>query len=571
MTKTVEQNEKEVVEAIKKENPVANFKILKQDDPWTMDRVFRRTTKFEGTPLEEVDYSSSRYIVAFNRLLSELPQLYLMEPTAGNKAVSRTHPAELLIPFKRRRTYTIQPVEGWDLQVNLTEKKADVGCVQLTRKASKRDDGSFFIEMEASAAAGTLSLEQLKQLYDIAKTFDDPLSDWNIVAIFREKHATEDLARPEAIAKFKLRWETEKSGAALIDYVDLLCASALTDEARRITQEAVELNPRDAKMRVAKGVAFLYDLAGRHFYPGMERNVAEEELLEAKKLDPKNLSAFEYLATLAFQDIDSLKRKTAGDFPKCLELIAEYQSLAKVISAPMRDLQIASLVLLNRVPEAITVAENYQRDRMVTSLRCFELAKASRWNELRQVRDQIGADRELKAVVFEVVTGHLEGRQMYAVAAQFVEVFAYPDEKGAQNLAKFYRKKSPIELDESPTSTPERVAFELLRRIHTSGTQWDWWGDIIVNPESSSKPLETYASIVLADIRTFIRTHTIGPEQVSSMIQDKPTVSGNDESGYRCLLTRGNIRVPIFVTKQAVGYKVVLPGENGIPLVEKAQ
>ena len=33
MTKTVEQNEKEVVEAIKKENPVANFKILKQDDP----------------------------------------------------------------------------------------------------------------------------------------------------------------------------------------------------------------------------------------------------------------------------------------------------------------------------------------------------------------------------------------------------------------------------------------------------------------------------------------------------------------------------------------------------------
>ncbi len=63
----------------------------------------------------------------------------------------------------------------------------------------------------------------------------------------------------------------------------------------------------------------------------------------------------------------------------------------------------------------------------------------------------------------------------------------------------------------------------------------------------------------------------MGPEQVSGMIQDKLTVSGDDESGYRCLLTRGPIRVPIFVTKQSVGYMVVLSGENGTPLAEKAQ
>ncbi len=571
MTKTVEQSEKEVMEAVQKENPVANFKILNQDDPWTMERVFRRTTKFEGTPLEEVDYSSSRFIVAFNRLVSELPQLYLMEPTGGNKVVSRKQPAEVFVPFKRRRTYIIQPVEGWELQVNLTEKNAEVGCVQLLRKASKRDDGSFYIEMEASATAGTLSPEQLKQLYDIAKTFDDPLSDWNIVAIFREKHATEDMARPQAIAKLKLRWETEKSGAALIDYVDLLCASALTDEARWITQKAVELNPQDANMRVAKGMASFYDLAGRGCYPGMDRNIAEEELRAAKKLDPKNLSAFEYLASLAFRDIDSLKRKTAGDFPKCLELIEECLSIAKVVSAPMRDLQITSLALLDRVPEAIAVAESYQLDRMVTSFRCFELAKASRWNEVKQLRAQIGADRELKAQVAEVVTCYLENRQMYAAAAQFVEAFAYPDEKRAQDLAKYYRTRSPIELDVSPTSTPERVALELLRRIHTSGTQWNWWSDIIVNPESSSQSLEKFASIALADMRSLIRTRTVGPEQVSGMIQDKLAVSGNDESGYRCLLTRGSIRVPIFVTKRDAGYMVILPGENGTPLAEKAQ
>ncbi len=129
MTLTVEQNEKEVNETIKKEIATASFKILKQDDPWTMDGVFRRTTNFEGGLLEEVDYASMRYVIAFNRLLSELPQAYLMKPTERNQKGFRKHSAEVFTPFKRRRTYTINPVEGWELRVDVGEKKAEIGCV----------------------------------------------------------------------------------------------------------------------------------------------------------------------------------------------------------------------------------------------------------------------------------------------------------------------------------------------------------------------------------------------------------------------------------------------------------
>ena len=571
MTMTVEQNEKEVNETIKKEFPSASFKNLKQDDPWTMDGVFRRSTEFTGSTLEEIDYTSSRYVIGFDRLISELPQLYLMEPIEGRQSASRKNPAEIFTPFQRRRTYTITPVEGYELQVSEGEKKAQVGCVRFLRKSSKRDDGSIFVEIEASAEAGILSLDHLKQLYDIAKTLGDPKSDWNAIVAFREKQPAEDLARPQAIETARLHWEKEHNGKALVDYVRLLVDSGLVEEARWVAQKAVEQNSKDAEFRVAKGISAVVDLAGREFYPGMAREVAEKEFLEAKKLDPKNLNAHHYLVNLAFQDIDSLKRRTSGDYPKCLELIEECESSANDISLGMRDIQIVCLAMLDRIPEAIATAEKYQVDRLALAYRCLELAKASRWNEVKQLRDAIGADRELKANVVNIVRNHLNERQLYTASAEFIETFAFPDEKAAQEMAKVLRKKPPIEFDESPTSTPERVALELLRRMYISGSQWEWWGDIIANPKSASSYLENYSATFLSDIRTTIRTRMICREQVSGLVQQKFAVDGDDETGYRCLFKQGDVRVPIFVAKQASGYKVVLIDVSLEPLVFQIQ
>lgn len=571
MTTSIEQMEKEINETMKKENVALGFKVLKQDDPWAQDGVFRRSIELAGSPLESIDYSSSRFAVPFNRILSELPQLYLMEPSEGKPTVSRQNPAEVFTPLKRRRTYTFSPVEGWELRVNEGEKKATIGCVSLLRKSSKRDDGSIFVEMEATIEAGILSVEQLKQLYSVAKLLDDPLSEWNAMVVFREKQPTEDMTRPQAIAKAKLQWETEKSGKSLIEYVNLLCQVALIDEARSITQKAVEEHPDDPDIRIAKAIAAFVDSAGRECYPGMVREVAETELLESKKLNPKNLNVYHYLAHLAYRDIDSLKRKTAGDFARCLSIIEECESTAKEITAGMRDIQIASLVSLDRIPDAVAIAEKYRMDRIAITYRCLELAKASRWSEVKQLRDQIEANRELKATVAETVQSHLSARQMYAAAAEFLEAFAYPDESKAQEIAKTLRKKQQTQFDESPNTTPERVAVELLRRLHISGSQWEWWGDIIVNPSSSSPSLEAYSALMLPDIRTAIRTRMLSREQVSGMVQPKLTVEGDDETGYRCLFVQGNLRIPIFVAKQASGYKVVLPGEHAEPLIKQVQ
>ncbi len=146
-------------------------------------------------------------------------------------------------------------------------------------------------------------------------------------------------------------------------------------------------------------------------------------------------------------------------------------------------------------------------DRIGLGLRCFEYAKAARWGEVKKLRDRIGNDNELKMTVLETVKGQLLHRRMYATTADFIEAFIGDDEPRMLELAKSFKASTPVEADQAPCTSPERVATELIRRVHLSGTQFEKWGDIISNPAASDQRLEDSLGLdVVVDVRTYFES-----------------------------------------------------------------
>ncbi len=572
ISQTTEQTEKYFTEMLRQESPQSAFRILKQDDPWSLDSKFVRVTEISGAPLEEIDYTTHRTVIKIARLFDLLPQAFLLQPREENQAVSRQLPASISTPFLIRRKYRIRAPEGWELQAKVGKQSTRIGDVTLLRESSEEVDGSISVLLELRAEASELTVDQLKLLYDVVKRLDDPSSEWNVAVTFREKQSTETLSVAQQIQKAKHSWEIDKSAESLHEYVLLLLEYALIDEARLVASKAVQSNPTDALTLITKGLTESVDHCGRLHYPGMNRQAAERDFQEAIKADPKNMRAYHELAILAFRDLDSTTRDDVEGAKQCLKIIDDCMAKAGNMTMKMRDLQIGSLVVLDRISEAITVADGYRLDRIALALRLFDSAKNSRWKEVKRLREQIGTDRELKKFVIELVRGFLVEKRLYTSAAEFLENTADPDEKELLALAKSYRAVSPVDADSTPTASPDRVALELIRRVYLSGIQFDRWDDIIQNPGVSHPALENSLCLeAIADLRNLFRFRLADRVSVANTVRTKFIVDGDDNTGFRCRLDKGPIRLGIFVTKQESGYKVLLAGKNSEQLVEHAK
>ncbi len=572
ISETIEQSEKYYTELLQQEVPEASFRILKQDDAWTAENEFHRTSEINGLLLEEVSYTVYRHVLNFSRLFEYLPQAYLLEPVEEKQTRSRKHSAEVFEPYLSRRKYTIRAPQGWEIQAKVGERKLQIGGVGLVQKVDKQEDGSIHVLLELRAEACILTVDELRQLHEITSKFDDITSDWNTTVLFREKEPEEEFTRVQLVRNAKLNWESQKTGEALVDYVSHLCDAALVDEARWVANKAVKEIPQDAKAYIALGVANMVDLGGRNLYPGMNRQEAERAFLRAKELDPKDLLSYHYLSMLAFHDLDSVERYTVGDAPKCLQIIKECEAATGSMTLAMRDLQISCLASEDRIPEAIAIADQNRLERMGIILRCFEYARAARWGEVKKLRERIGNDPALKTMVLDTVKGYLLNRRLYSTTADFIEAFIDPNEHQNLELAKALRKRVPTEVDQAPSTTPQRVAAELIRRIHLSGTQFERWGDIISNPSASDPQLENSLSLdVVVDVRSFFRKRAIDRNGVSRAVLVDVKAEGDDETGYRCRVNHEYIKATVFVLKQPQGYQVLLSGKEREGLVGHAK
>lgn len=572
ITQTIEQSEKYYTELIQQELPQASFRMLKQDDPWKATEEFHRTTEINGMPLEEVSFTVYRHLLNFSRMFEFLPQAYLLESAEDQKAPSRKHSAEVFEPHLSRRIYTIRAPQGWEIQVKPGEQSAQIGGIGLRQQVTQQEDGAVKILLELRAQACILSVDELQRLHEITKNLDDVTNAWNVSVQFREKQPGAELTKVQLVRNAKQAWDSQKSGQALIDYVSRLYEAALVDEARWVAMDAVKEMPRDAKAHIALGLAHIVDLSGRLFYPGMDREVAERAFLKAKELEPEEPLSYHYLSMLAFHDLDSVSNPKVIDAPKCLQIIKECEAATGAITLAMRNYQISSLAVEDRIPEAIAIAEQYRMDRIGLGLRCFEYAKAARWGEVKKLRDRIGNDRELKMTVLETAKAQLLYRRLYATTADLFEAFIGDDEPRMLDLAKSFKTSTPAEADQAPCTSPERVAAELIRRVHLSGTQFEQWGDIISNPSASDQRLEASLGLdVVVDVRNIFRKRMIDRDGLSRAVLLDVKVEGDDETGYRCIVSHQYFKATVYVVKQPQGYQVLLTGKDLEALVEHAK
>ncbi len=568
---TIEQAEKHHAEVFKKRAPNLSFRILSQDNPWTAGPEFHETIEIRGLHLQEINYTAYRNVVYFENLLKFLPQAFLLESSDKDRTVTRSHPAEVLVPSLNRCDYKIYAPEGWEVQAKIGETIAKIGGVDLQKKVSKQEDGSLFVSLQVRAQACVLSVDELGQLHEIVKNLDDANSEWNTSVDFREKRPTDGLSVIRLVQKAKKNWESERTGSALRSYVLQLCDTGLVDEARRVALEAVSENPSDAMMHIALGVTYMVDPSGRSFYPGMNRVEAERAFVKARNLDPKEHLSYHYLAMLAYRDLDSLERQTFGDTPKCLKIIKECEEATVNTTLAMRDLQIYCLAFGDQLPEAIALADRYKVERISLALRCFEFAREARWVEVKKLRDRIGNDIELKTFVSDTVQAQLIHRRLYSTIAEFLMAFKGPGESMTLEVVKSLSMTTP-EADRTPTTTPQRVAAELIRRIHLSGIQFESWADIISNPNSTDEGLErAMANNFVVDLRSTLREGLANRDGVRRAVPLDIKVEGNDNTGYRCLVTNGSIKAIVFVQKQPNGYQILLPGKDSFAFIEHAK
>lgn len=573
MTETKEETEKKMSEVLQRENPEATFRIIQQDDPWSQEPTFHKVTELNELPLEEINYSTLRYVFYLGRLFELLPQVYAMYPREDGTPVSRVHPAEVNTAFTNRRVYNVQANDRWSIQAKIGKQSSKIGGVELLRQITRNDDGSLTAVLEVRVEPCVLSVDQLRQLSEVVKSLDDPTDDWNVSIVFREKSTAEGQTPLNAVQKAKANWEAKKTGEVLLEYVTNLIEFGLADEARRVASKAVEDHPHDANVYLAKAISFLVDLAGREVCPGADRGEAKKALLEANRLDPKNLQVYHHLTALAYFDLDATNPNKVEGAEKCLKVIAECEAATGSTTLGMRDLHILSLATLDRIPDAITVAENYRADRMSIGLQCYESVRNSRWNEVKRFSEQIGSNRELRAAVTDLVRGLLVDRRLFSPAADFLEAFADSQtKKQAERTAEYLRNLKPAEVDKDPTASPSRVANELVQRIHLFGAYCERWGDIIDNPTSPCPEIEDLAgSPLVADYRELFRTKLASREGVARTIVPSFTVEGDDQSGYQCRIDKGTVTAWFFVLKRGDQYKILLPGPRGEHLVEQAK
>lgn len=569
LSESNEDREKRVNEQYQASAAGASFRIIQPVDSGRDLDFLEEVSESSNLPTDTVSPGVFRYDSFMRRMIQDIPYAQIIAFDDNNRVkTERKRDVEIRLPYSQSRTSTFFCPDGHELSCQEAEVDRRFGPIHLTSKTTKNEDGTVTVSMKVEVEAGLLTAEETTKLAVLAHEVEEAANEFNSVILCKAKGESKGTNTSlERFQAARRRWETLETGEELCEYVIELASLAQVEEALRITQLAIEQKPMDGAVYRARGLACLYDPAGREVYPGWDREGALSAFREAIRLQPDNWTNYYLLNSVLTSDENGLPTSDQVLIAEALATSTAAEKVGKMEGEFAR--QVATLMATNsRFNEAISLAKNARLRDVELAVTCTKHALDSRWSEIEAVRTQIGKDESMIELVRALVLHYLMSRQSYDVAQKFLEIFEskLPD---AKKISAYLPKRFPL-----PATVNRSVSDTLhhyLNRILVAGDNTKAWSDIVANPGDAS-PATVKFLVWSERMRETLRKQRVTFERVNDYVNAKKVrIEGDDDMGYRCRVMADRSEVTFFVVKENNEYKMLLEGEESRNLFARAK
>lgn len=547
------------------------FADLTHSDPVDLGRPFELSMSVPHVSWGSTDFNTSVLWIPQPPIQKWLPPQFTTEFSAKNQADQRRS-VDVEIPeaFAREWEYEIVPPDGYSAAELPADKDLELGSASLSQRYKKNGDGTVLATVRFEVPNRRFTADQAREL--TSKT--EELEKDKFVAIKFNNTASMLLSQgkiKEAIAEYRRLVNLHPKEA--LHHVALSGAflqAGLGESARAEAKEAVSLEPNSSMAWGALGDSLAYDLLGRAYKPGFERQKAIDAYEKSLTLDPDNGPALVNEAVLYYLDdkgdttsslesldkaialfrraekLDHKPRGTDDDFLLALFFANQYTEVAK---------QATALGLLSSrlafVIAAIALSDNPER--------AIEFARNNEANEQARSRALSGAS--------ELLVRKRAYKQAAALTRAVTDVNS--DSSAALRLQALERVK-PYQETLFPDSDPRSAIQQLYLTVY--------------GKSQTKSVIELFSNLVLAGqdgakLEADI-VRSIGRASLSKGFDEKSddvvldwlfsnfryVVDGDDQTGYRIRIDRdGGDRRTAFLVRDDSKWKFVEFGHSVAP------
>lgn len=546
------------------------YKIESEDDPWNdSEPQFTSVTKTNGIPFVIVNQSQRRVILSMLSLFDYLPEAYLMIGNGSDAKVERNYSAPMLVPFSYRRSTLIPAANGLKFLANEDRIEEKIGPVSIRKLVERKSNGDLLIEYELSSDAGELTVANLEQLAKITRELDAQTNRWmTVVTIDILDNIEPPTLTAKQIIELKKEWQQSQSDAALSDYIDGLINCGLVQQAISTLEEEERKTPERVLVLRLLGQCLILDSIGREFEFDFDLPRAEEVLRKTIAIDPQDRMANHLLSNCLARDLDGTLGTTSDRETECLELINQYQKHSE-LSDGMFQLATWLNIKKNRLPEAIDLFRQYNREIEKQIAQVAEWGLQENWNEISALRDRLADNPEDVKIVFDGAKQILFDLRQYKSGGKLFEL-EKPDDSEQKMIAKSVSNMRTIPTPNGNPSSPKEVVMEVVYRVLKNGINTKNWDSFALNPKDPDLSLETL-SVLLSSHRAQIRLNGLNKERILDSLEPQTKVDGSEEIGFRCETTIRGINHVFFVVKEQHQYKLLLRGKQLRALVNRTR
>ncbi|NOZ14084.1 MAG: DUF3857 domain-containing protein [Acidobacteria bacterium] len=448
---------------------------------WTITPVtdlsspFVMTLEIEGAGRGISQGTSAVVALMKGELINNLPGILTKAPEEKTesgkpekkKEKKRKYPYRLPVPYESSIHYHILPPDGFVARKVPENKAVELGPITFSMNFKAGKDGILDAEMAIVNHGGEVTPEQIKE---IRKKIADLMKKQAVIIYFDHK-GEQELANGEykkALESF--RKLVKRHPNEPIQYIRLARAylkTGLGTAAKKTINQAIKLNPKNAKAWGAKGWILQHDELGRRFGHGYDRAGAIAAYKEAIKLDPKEWTYPADLAILLEYD-ENGRRYT---IPKDMEEALNYYKIVadKLNHKEMKSNVPYDLMYLGKFKELKTYADKIDDENTRKGYKLLATVGIKGVKEAIKEAREIQPVSKRRQIIIQVAGNLLNLRRYQDVAALFREAA-----KGADNAmdlesrADLFSKLRPFEKLKLNLKKPEDVFRKFLIDIFNS-------------------------------------------------------------------------------------------------------
>jgi predicted Zn-dependent protease len=311
-------------------------------DPADLNEPFRIQLKIKEVERAETKAYLAQVVINQAEIFSYLPECFLqkLEKDRVNNFV-------FFKPNEFELQYIIHPPLGFVPRKLPENEKLALGTLIMQKEFVVEDNNDVVITLHLNSGKDQITPTEFMSIYNDIGSFlkkQQLLIEFDHKGIILLKKGD----YKESLAFFySLVSEEPKNPLHRIRYAFALLQAGLGAKARQVVNEAIALSPESAEVYGAQGWILQFDILGRRFQTGYDRQGAYDAYKKALELDNKNIDYHINLALLLEHDKEGFRFGKGADLNEAIE---HYKYVYKELK--FKDVQ-------SNLISALLYAENY--------------------------------------------------------------------------------------------------------------------------------------------------------------------------------------------------------------------